>query len=178
MNTLALMAMEQSITATEMLPWIITMFIVGVIMVGIEMAMPGFGVFGIVGLLLFTIASILHFVNGGEFIVWVIIFIVSAVLIVAIFLILSRLVRKGKLGKSSIFNAPSSVPTDITEGTKDYAYLLGQVGTTTTLLRPIGRATFGQENVDVVARDGFIEKDSTVVVVQVEGQRVVVVENK
>ena len=176
MNTLTLLAFGSASLAADWLPWIITMFIVGVIMVGIEMTMPGFGVFGIVGVSLFVVASILHFVTGGQFIVWIIIFIVSAVLIVAMFIVLSRLVRKGKLGKSSIFNNKASVPTDITQGTKDFSYLLDQVGTTTTLLRPIGRASFNGETVDVVARDGFIEKDVAVVVVAVEGQRVVVVE--
>lgn len=176
MNTLTLLAFEQIAPSTELLPWIITMFIVGVIMVGIEMAIPGFGVFGIIGVVLFVAASILHFLNGGQFIVWVIIVIVAALLIVSIFIVLSRLVRKGKLGKSSIFNNQSSVPTDITQGTKDFSYLLHQQGTAITLLRPIGRAVFGQETVDVVARDGFIEKDATVEVVAVEGQRVVVVE--
>ena len=38
MNTLTLLAFESVTLAGDWLPWIITMFIVGVIMVGIEMS--------------------------------------------------------------------------------------------------------------------------------------------
>jgi membrane-bound serine protease (ClpP class) len=52
--------------------------------------------------------------------------------------------------------------------------LLGRVGTTTSDLRPGGKADFGDRPVDVVAELGFIGAGERVQVVDVEGARVVV----
>ena len=68
------------------------------------------------------------------------------------------------------------MPEDKTQGTKDFSAFLQQVGTTQTVLRPIGKATFGGEVLDVVARDGFVEKGKQVQVIAVEGQKIEVIE--
>lgn len=52
--------------------------------------------------------------------------------------------------------------------------LLGQVGTTTSMLRPAGMAKFGDRYVDVVSEGDFIEAGTPIQVVEVEGTRVVV----
>ncbi len=52
--------------------------------------------------------------------------------------------------------------------------LLGQHGTTRTVLRPTGVAEFGDERVHVVTEGEFIDPDTSVEVVTVEGHRVVV----
>jgi membrane-bound serine protease (ClpP class) len=53
-------------------------------------------------------------------------------------------------------------------------FLLGETGRTTTVLRPTGRARFGEMLVDVTSDGFFIEPDSLVEVVDVQGSRVVV----
>lgn len=52
--------------------------------------------------------------------------------------------------------------------------LLGQGGVALSPLRPAGTAKIAGRRVDVVAESGFVESGETVVVVQVEGARVVV----
>lgn len=52
--------------------------------------------------------------------------------------------------------------------------LIGLEGVTLTALRPAGTALFDKERIDVVSEGGFVEKDSEVKVVQVEGARIVV----
>jgi membrane-bound serine protease (ClpP class) len=57
----------------------------------------------------------------------------------------------------------------------DQAYtLLGQVGMTTSMLRPAGMAKFGDQYVDVVSEGDFIEASIPVQVIEVEGTRIVV----
>ena len=59
----------------------------------------------------------------------------------------------------------------------DYAslsFLMGETGRTTTPLRPMGKARFGEMLVDVTADGFFIEPDTLVEVVDVQGSRVVV----
>ena len=53
--------------------------------------------------------------------------------------------------------------------------LLGQTGTTVTALRPAGTCIINGKRIDVVAADGtFVEKGTSVKVIELEGLRVVV----
>lgn len=56
----------------------------------------------------------------------------------------------------------------------DRPELIGQEGITVTPLRPSGTALFDEERIDVVSEGGFVEKDKHVMIVQVEGIKVVV----
>ncbi len=55
---------------------------------------------------------------------------------------------------------------------------MGKTGTTVTNLRPAGTARIDGRRVDVVSRGEFIEKDKPVLVIAVEGNRVVVREGE
>src|SRR5699024_758785 len=56
--------------------------------------------------------------------------------------------------------------------------LVGKMGLTVTPLRPSGTALFDNERMDVVSEGGFVEKDKRVMIVHVEGMKVVVREKK
>ena len=56
----------------------------------------------------------------------------------------------------------------------DWARYLGATGVAETDLRPAGKARLGDEVVDVVSLQAWIERGERVVVVEVEGVRVVV----
>lgn len=51
---------------------------------------------------------------------------------------------------------------------------VGTTGVTVTLLRPAGTARFGERLVDVVSDGTYIEKDTPIIITQIEGMRVVV----
>jgi len=52
--------------------------------------------------------------------------------------------------------------------------LLGRTGTALTPLRPAGTAQIGEERIDVVTSGEFISANSPIIVIQVEGSRIVV----
>ena len=52
--------------------------------------------------------------------------------------------------------------------------LVGKEGVSVTPLRPSGTATIEGERINVVTEGGFVERNSKIVVVEVEGNRVVV----
>ena len=56
----------------------------------------------------------------------------------------------------------------------DFTDLINQTGTTYTDLRPSGKATIGDQRINVVTEGSYIEKDNSVKVIEVEGNRVVV----
>ena len=60
------------------------------------------------------------------------------------------------------------------EGYDSLAFLIGETGRTTTVLRPTGKARFGNLLIDVTADGFYIEPDSLVEVVDVQGTRVIV----
>jgi membrane-bound serine protease (ClpP class) len=60
------------------------------------------------------------------------------------------------------------------DGLESLAFLVGETGRTTTVLRPSGKARFGELLIDVTADGFFIEPDSLVEVVDVQGTRVIV----
>src|SRR5262249_33809564 len=53
-------------------------------------------------------------------------------------------------------------------------FLIGETGRTTTVLRPTGKARVGELLIRVTADRFFIEPDSLVEVIDVQGQRVIV----
>lgn len=60
------------------------------------------------------------------------------------------------------------------EGYESLAFLIGETGRTTTMLRPTGKARFGELLLDVIADGYFIEPDVLVEVLDVQGTRVTV----
>ena len=60
------------------------------------------------------------------------------------------------------------------DGYESLTFLIGETGRTTTPLRPTGKARFGSLLLDVTAGDRFVDPDSLVEVVDVQGPRVVV----
>ena len=163
---------------TEMNSWTIALFILGIIFCLIEMFVPGFGFFGISGIVMIVAGIIVRMVCGGDLYMLLYMILIALVLFVLAFWVFSRAITKGRLSKTALFHVDPAVPTGATEGTKDFAYLVGKRGIAATPLRPVGRATFDGETVDVVARDGFIDENATLTVLETEGSRVVVIENK
>jgi len=60
------------------------------------------------------------------------------------------------------------------EGYDSLTFLIGETGRTTSPLRPTGKARFGNLLIDVTADNFYIEPDSLVEVVDVQGTRVIV----
>ena len=162
---------------TEMNAWTIAVFALGIIFCAIEMFVPGFGFFGISGTVLIVVGIVLRMIFGGDMLMLLYMVLIALALFILMFWVFSRLITKGRLAKTALFHVDSAVPQGVTEGTRDFSSLLGEIGEALTILHPIGRASFNGETVDVVARDGYVHKGAKVQVSYVEGQRVVVVES-
>lgn len=148
----------------------------GLILVVIEIFRPGFGIFGISGGVLLLIGIILQFIKSGYNLVQMVILIFLLLLIlVAAFLVMTRSIKYGWLSRSPIIQSATAVPKDKTQGTEDFSFLLDKTGVTKTALRPVGKAEFDGGVYDVVAYQGAAYGIGIkVVVIEIEGQRVVV----
>lgn len=148
-------------------------FLLGLILLIVEVFMPGFGLPGISGIILEVVSIVLTYLWHGGLAALGTTLIILAVVAIIISLAL-RSVNKGKLSKSPMILNESETAADGYVATRDMEVFLGKEGVTTTVLRPTGMAEFDGVKLNVVADGEYIAKDTKVRVDHVEGARVVV----
>ena len=150
--------------------WSLMLLILGLIFLVAELFHPGFGAFGILGLIAFGLDILI----SSRTVAQGLLFTAIAALIVLIFLILgARLIMKGKMPKKLVLKEENSGTAGF-YAMEDYTTLMGKRGSAVTVLRPSGIALIDGERVDVVTRGEFIDKDAPLRVVEIEGGRIVV----
>ncbi len=179
---------SQSRFSGEMFVLALLLFIMGLVLIGLEIfVLPGFGVCGISGVMfmlaglgLVTLEKVPTDTAG-----WVgfgvrvstYLFAMMGALVLA-FLIAKFLPQVPYANRMML--SPPSDRTDASEsalpGASAALKLLGAIGASTTALRPAGVVRFGDQFVDVVSDGGFIPAGTRVQVIAVEGTRIVVKE--
>ena len=155
--------------------WEIIIFIIGVILIAVEIfAIPGFGVAGVLGLVLMITGLTLSMVSNIETdnisVNLSQITKALSVVIVAFFLaIAGSLYLSKKLFTSHAFGNLALTKTQqagegYTSASKEYQNMIGRNATAYTDLRPAGKIIVDNELFDATARTGMIEKNSEVVV--------------
>lgn len=162
----------------------LVLLVMGLCCIAIEMlVIPGFGVFGIGGLLM-TIASIVlmsqTFVlpqNSYQLTVitkglWAALG--SLLGLFGGFVLIRQFFPHLPLFRHLVMELPDTVALGQAERLVDYGSLLHQQGVTTTPLRPSGKARFGDRIVQVVSDGSMIDTGSDVKVIDVQGAKIVV----
>jgi membrane-bound serine protease (ClpP class) len=158
----------------------ILLFLGGLILLAVEIfVIPGFGVAGILGILMIIASLFLALVGTTPF--WDIQDVSIAIIQLTGALVLSFIfiaILAKYLPKTSFFSRLILAEEETVErGFVSYPpekELIGTIGTALTTLRPAGSAEFDGKKVDVVADWEYIEKGSKVKVIRVEGVKVVV----
>ena len=158
----------------------ILLFVLGLILLALEIfVIPGFGIAGIAGIILIFASLFLSLTPSGPFFDFDAISIAIIQLtgaIVAAFVLVLILAKL--LPKSTRFNRLILADEERAEqGYVSYPSekdLVGQEGIALTTLRPAGTAEFNGKRYDVMADWEYIEQGSKIVVLRVEGVKVVV----
>ena len=151
--------------------WIsILLFIVGLGFVIAEMWTPGFGTFGILGII--SLVGCI-FVTANTVMEGIILTAILTVILLILFLVFMILVSKGKLPNKLILHDSESKEDGYT-GTGNYEFYKGQTGTIIAPCRPVGNADFDGKKIEVISKGEFINKGDLVEVIEIEGNRVVV----
>ena len=145
--------------------------IVGVVLMGIEIFTPGFSVPGILGTILLLAGLIMGANSLAEALVMILILLVVITVMLIIMMVLAN---QGKLDRSPIVLSQKSSREDGYLSTQDLEYFIGKEGRTLTVLRPSGTVDMDGVRLDVVTRGEFLDKDVPIVVLKVEGRRIVV----
>jgi len=177
--------------------WVeVAVFVIGMILLMIEIfAIPGFGIAGLTGILCIMLGVFGMLIKNPpdklpwphtEF-DWVLLTdgIIGLVGGFTGFLLFAWLLGK-YLPKVEFLNGLMLVPTPAGKGTKvrmpmtapptqiSQSVSVGDKGTVTSALRPVGSARFGDIEVDVVAQAEFLEPDTEVEIIEIHGNRAVV----
>jgi len=145
-------------------------FILGFILIIIEMFNPGFGAPGITGTILLILGIVLVARNPSD--VFILLIIILIILGIALTFVLHS-ATKGKLSKTLVLTDSLNKEEGF-EGTEDLKFFLGKEGKAVTVLRPAGTADFDGVKLDVVTESEFIQKGAKIKVIKVEGRRIVV----
>ena len=149
----------------------IVLVVIGMILIVVEMIVPGFGAAGVSG----GIALIAGLAIGSSSLTGAMF---SLLIIVALLAIIATLIFKSAL-KGKLSRSPVVLNTAIEAGSTERSSeemhrLIGKTGKTVTALRPSGIALIDGKRVDVSSEAEFIDKDREIEVVSIDGMKVLV----
>lgn len=158
----------------------ILLFVAGVALLLLEIfVIPGFGIAGIAGIVLMIAGLYLSLLGqlgrldpsdfssaAGYLSLSIIITFVGVLILLKVF------------PQTSIWRRISLSEEQIRDkgyiAARDYSRYLGKKGTAISTLRPAGIGLFGKERLDVVSEGEFIDKDTPIVISQIDGYRLIV----
>lgn len=149
----------------------IVLFAVGLFFLLIELFVPGFGIFGGLGIvaLILCIVFQAHSVAEG-----LVLFLIMAAIVMILALIAARSLKRGWLYRSSLVLKDAEEKEAGYVARDDYSRFTGKNGVSLTPLRPAGSAEIDGEKADVVTEGDYIPKDARIQVLKTVGGRIIV----
>ena len=152
----------------------IIVLIIGMILIGVEFFLPGFGYPGICGIIC-TLAGI--FLTGKDMSERLTVGIITIVIIV-VMLVISIILFNSKKVKS-----PLKLDTDLQGKNlfleeQDMEYLIGKKGCALSDLKPAGKGEFDGVKLDILSSGYYIKKGQALVITGIKNNRIIVEEDR
>jgi membrane-bound serine protease (ClpP class) len=150
----------------------------GIVLIGIEaFVIPGFGVVGVlgIGLLIYAMFTMLLPVAPTPADINAALWALSIAVIggvIGLGLLIKRMLSTKAWQRISL--ATSEVSKEGYSGSIGLESYVGKTGVAITTLRPSGTALVEDKRIDVVTVGDFIEKDTEIVIIRIDGNRIVV----
>ncbi len=147
-------------------------FAIGVIFCVVEIFIPGFGIFGIMGTILIAAGIIMRYLLDFDIqhLIFMIMFVVSVVFLAALVMVYSA--KHGLLGKSPIIENKTSISTNYASDNKAYLKLLGKTAFAETKFSPAGKFVLEGETYEARTYGEYIEKGTKLLIVEVSGDTI------
>lgn len=158
----------------------IILFIIGTGLLLLEIfVIPGFGIAGVGGIILMIAGIYLSLIGKFKHVDTSSLSSAAAYLSLSLFLtIIGAIIIIKFFPKSSIWRNISLEGTQFRDkgfiSARDYSQYLGKEGKALSMLRPAGIGFFDGERLDVVSEGDFIDKDTPIVISQIDGYRLIV----
>lgn len=155
--------------------WVAAMFlIIGVVLIIVEVFVPGFGFWGISGAVSLVVGVIVRICMGLNLVQSLtLILLVAGFSIVVVGLIVYS-ARYGILGKTGLFERGTTISEDYNKTPKELKKLVGRSGKAITNLDMAGKAKIRGKIYDVVSLTSYIEKGSNIKVVGIKDNTILV----
>lgn len=150
--------------------FVLLLFIGGLALIGLEMFVPG-GIVGTVGII--TVVYAIIYVNKSTYYI-AFILVVSLILAVILYYVNRNIFHKKLMFLDRLVLNDSISTENGYVASESRVELVGKKLKAYTDLRPAGVAILDNEKLDVVTDGDFIEKGNEIVIVRVEGMRIVV----
>lgn len=160
---------------TNMHAVVAVLLCLGIILCLIEAIVPGFGIFGILGVVAEVAGVIAHAIFSGSAIQ--VVFLLAIIMLALSLLLLLFLysAKRGILAKSAIVENKTSIPQDYALKTeKQLQKLIGKEGLTVTSCRPVGKIRIQEQTYEATCKGSLIQKGEVIKVVAIEDARIVV----
>lgn len=158
--------------------FVIVCICLGLALLFLEIFQPGVEIFGIIGTVLLIAAialrAICHEPEDNVLLQTFQMILLLFIIIAGAFILFIIGNKKGWWKKSFFYQEGTAVDTVHSDGTEDFSALIGEIGTATTVLRPVGKMLFNGKTYDVVAENFLIENGKKVQVIAVEGVKITV----
>ncbi len=158
----------------------IIIFILGLVLLIVEIfVIPGFGIFGAIGIVMMVAGLFLGLISDFPLVDWdmlstAIIQLAGAfILSMFVIFVLLKLLPKSEAFNKLVLRKNIDEQSGYTSDTK-LKDLLGKQGKALTDLRPSGTAVIEKKRIDVVTAGEYLNKGTKVIVVQEEGSKIVV----
>ena len=152
----------------EWLVPIIICVLVGIILLVVEVYMPGFGIPGVSGFILLLAGIVMAWIEYGAKVGLGMAVIILALMGIVISISL-RSVENGRFSKALVLQGAQERPEE-----RDMQALIGQEGITATPLRPVGTAEFACGKLNVSSDGEYIEKGVKVRIARINGTTILV----
>ena len=139
------------------------LFLAGIVLLAVEIAIPGVGIPGVLSFLCFIIGIIFQARSWAEGLI------MFAVLAAVFGVLLFLFIRMSKKKKSGIV-----LKDTVGDDTPDYSSRIGRPGVSASYQHPYGEAIIDGEHYDVTSLYDYIEKGTPIVVSAVENQKIIV----
>lgn len=150
------------------LPMVLCLLL-GMLLIVVEVFLPGFGLPGISGIVLVGVGTVLAASHFGTLTAVGILLVIIAILAVLVSCVL-RSAANGGVSRSKLFLSEKEDMHD----QSDMQVLVGKTGKTRTVLRPAGIGDFDGVRLNVVTEGDFIENGVPIEIIRVDGSRIVV----
>lgn len=148
------------------------LFVTCAILLVLEIFVPSFGLLTLMSLSCVGAGIMIFFrygnVTGSIGIAW------ALVIIPIVWVIAYRMFPKSRFGKHVSLGKVDREKGDAIPDSKDLEAMLGQEGTVMTPLRPVGMCNFDGKRIECVAETGYIDTESKIRVIHVEGTQLTV----
>lgn len=144
----------------------------GLVLCVIEMFVPGFGVFGISGIVCLVGGIVAKMLYGGTLTQLCALIVIFAVILLIMFGVTVWSAKRGLISHTPMVLKETALPENYADIDESLQKLKGKEGVTVSICRPFGMIQVGDKFYDASSVDEYLEKGTLVKIVEIDGDRI------